>query len=567
MKGHIRQWLALLALAATAATAQERIHRYDADILVAADAGVIITETIDVRAEGDRIRRGIYRDIPTDYEDDFGNRVRIVPDVLEATRDGSPEPYRIERRGNGIRIYLGSGNVLLSPGDYVYRLSYRVDRVLGYFADHDELYWNVTGNDWAFPIDRAGASVRLPVSVAPDRIRVEAYTGPFGAKGDDYRATVDADGLVRVSTTGALRPGDGLTIVVAWPKGHVAEPTIADDARFLLSQNLGLVIALAGALTSLFYLFLAWRRTGMDPPPGVIFPHYEPPAGYSPASLRYVAEMGYDKRTFTAAILNLAVKGFVDIDEDGGDYALSRTAKIDDVSLAPGEAALLSRLFSDGDRIALENDNHQVVRDAMQAHEKALKRDYYQRYFITNRNLLIPAVVILAGAGIGAAVLDRLTISSAVVLAAAGAGILFFAWLLKAPTAHGRRLLDELEGFRLYLDVAEREDLDLRNPPRRTPDLFETYLPYALALDVEQPWAEQFADVFDRVRRETGSSYHPRWYRGRWDGAHPGAMAKAVGGSLNSAIASASTPPGSSSGSGGGGSSGGGGGGGGGGGW
>ncbi len=558
---------ALLAAAAVAASAEERIHRYDADIVVAADAGVTVTETIAVRAEGSRINRGIYRDLPTDYRDAFGNRVRIVPDVLDVERDGAPEPYHVERQGNGIRIYVGSRDVLLAPGDHVYSIRYRVDRVLGYFADHDELYWNVTGNGWAFPIDRAGATVRLPAGVDADDIRVEAYTGPVGAKGRDFRAAVDADGSVRIETTGVLRPGEGLTIAVSWPKGHVTAPTLTDDARFLLAQNLGLTTALAGALATFFYLFLAWRRTGVDPPPGVIFPHYEPPSGYSPASLRYVAEMGYDKRAFTAAVLNLAVKGFVDIDEDDGDYTLRRTDKAIDGSLAAGEDALLSRLFADEASVPLQNENHRAVRAAMQAHEKALKRDYYQRYFVSNSRLLLPAVVILAGAGIGAAVTDRLTIASVLVLVAGGAVVVLFAWLLKAPTAHGRRLLDQLEGFRLYLDVAEKEDLDLRNPPQRTPELFEAYLPFALALDVEQPWAEQFADVFERLRRESGSSYRPHWYGGRWNGSDPAAMARAVGGSLNSAIASAATPPGSSSGSGGGGSSGGGGGGGGGGGW
>jgi len=558
---------ALLALAATAAAADERIHSYHADIVVSAEGPVTITETIEVTAEGDRIRRGIYRDIPTDYEDAAGNRIRIVPEFGAVRRGGAPEPHHTERRGNGIRLYIGSADTMVTPGRHVYEITYTVDRVLGYFQDHDELYWNVTGNGWAFPIDEAAATVRLPDSVEASAIRVEAYTGLFGAKGQDYEAEVDFRGNAVFRATRTLGPGEGLTIVVGWPKGHVAEPTAADDVRFLLSQNLGLLIALAGTAATWFYLLTAWRRTGVDPEPGVIFPHYEPPAGYSPASLRYVAEMGYDKRTFTAAVLNLAVKGFVTIEEDDGDYALVRTAKTDDGSLAPGESALLSRLFAAGDRVALENENHSVVGGAMLAHEKALKRDYYQRYFISNSGLLLPALVLLIGTGIGAAVADRLTLAGALALAAGGAGIVLFAWLLKAPTPHGRRLLDKTEGFRLYLEVAEKDELNLRNPPKRTPELFEAYLPFALALEVEQPWSEQFADVFARLRGESGADWHPRWYAGRWDAGNPVKMSRAVGSSLNSAIASAATPPGSSSGGGGGGSSGGGGGGGGGGGW
>jgi uncharacterized membrane protein len=137
-----------------------------------------------------------------------------------------------------------------------------------------------------------------------------------------------------------------------------------------------------------------------------------------------------------------------------------------------------------------------------------------------------------------------------------------FKHLLKAPTRRGRAIIDHLEGFRHYLGVAEADRLELENPPERTPALFEQFLPYALALDVEQRWAEQFTDVFARV------DYEPGWYAG--DNFHAlgtTAFASSLGAGFSSAIASASTAPGSTSGSGGRGSSGGGGGGGGGGGW
>jgi len=138
--------------------------------------------------------------------------------------------------------------------------------------------------------------------------------------------------------------------------------------------------------------------------------------------------------------------------------------------------------------------------------------------------------------------------------------ILFFQ-LLKAPTRTGRELLDQAEGFRLYLDVAEKDEMSFRNPPEKTPELFEKYLPFALALDVEQAWAERFAGLFHRLEQE-GEAYRPHWYSGRhWGSSSLAGFSSAVGGSLGSAIASSSTAPGSSSGSGGGGSSGGGGGG------
>jgi uncharacterized membrane protein len=153
----------------------------------------------------------------------------------------------------------------------------------------------------------------------------------------------------------------------------------------------------------------------------------------------------------------------------------------------------------------------------------------------------------------------------ALILALACINALFF-WLLKTPTRAGRKFLDKIEGFRMYLSTAERHRLNRLNPPEQTPELFERYLPYALALDVDQEWAEQFSEVLAKAAAQ-GGDYHPVWYHGTgWNRSRPGAFTSALGSSLSSAISSSSTAPGSSSGFGGG-SSGGGGGGGGGGGW
>ncbi len=567
----IRLCLGLLflggAFAASVASGEERILSYHSDIAVQADGSMRVTESIRVRAEGRNIRRGIYRDFPTDYEDRLGNRVRMTFELLGVSRDGAPEPHHSERRANGVRVYAGSSNVFLEPGNYEYEIRYQTSRMLGFFDEHDELYWNVTGNGWPFAIEQASASITLPGSIDDTQIHIEGYTGSFGSAGQEYRAEVDFYGRAQIGTTRRLAPREGLTVVVSWPKGHVRPPTFAEDAAFLLRQNLGLLIALASGLVALVYLFLAWRKAGVDPPPGVIFPHYEPPPGFSPASVRYISEMGYDRRTLTAAVLNLAVKGFVTIDNDDDDYTLIRTDKPADDTLAPGEAILLEGLFKSGGRVALENENHSLIGGARSAHKAALKRDYYRRYFATNGALLLPAVGLLAGAALAVVLLGRFSLAIAIVLVASAVALGLFAWLLKAPTLLGRRLLDKIEGFRMYLEVAEKDDLDLRNPPEQTPELFEAYLPYALALDVEQPWAEQFEGVFRRIRGEQGGDYRPAWYAGRWDSTNPVKMASAVGASLGSAISSAATPPGSSSGSGGGGFSGGGGGGGGGGGW
>jgi uncharacterized membrane protein len=138
--------------------------------------------------------------------------------------------------------------------------------------------------------------------------------------------------------------------------------------------------------------------------------------------------------------------------------------------------------------------------------------------------------------------------------------------LLKAPTLLGRRMMDHIEGFKMYLETAEEERLNMMTAPEKTPELFEKFLPYALALDVENNWAEKFNDVLSKSGQV--ESYSPSWYMGRsWSSIGSSGFASSLGSSLSGAISSSATAPGSSSGSGGGGSSGGGGGGGGGGGW
>jgi uncharacterized membrane protein YgcG len=545
------------------ARADERILSYDSAIDIAEDASMTVRETIRVVAEGDRIRRGIYREFPTTYKDRFGNRVVVDFRVTEVTRDGQPESWHREKRSNGVRIYAGRSDTLLDPGEYTYSFSYRTDRQIGFFEKHDELYWNVTGNGWDFSIDSASATVRLPGEVDPADITMAGYTGRQGSTERNYTTTVEA-GSASIRTTEALPARAGLTLVMGWPKGVVREPGRMQRLAFLLGDNLGLLLSVLAFLGSGFYLYLMWSRHGRDPGKGVIFPHYEPPDGCSPAAARYVIEMGYDDKTFTAAVINLAVKGYVSITCHDKEYTLERQAS--SVPLARGEAALLDRLFRRGAVLELDNSNHAQVSAARSAHRRALQRDYLNQYFRTNAILLLPSIV-------GSALLLLVTVSTGhfvllVLLFYAGIVLLHsaFAYLLKAPSKSGRRFMDKLEGFRLYLEVAEKDDLASRHPPEMTPELFERYLPFAIALGVEQEWAQRFSRVFTRLAGAEGAAYRPAWYRGNFSSSRMNSFASSVGGSFSSAISSAASPPGSSSG-GGGGSSGGGGGGGGGGGW
>ncbi len=208
---------ALLGLLAAPARADERITDYASDIRVSETGALTVTETISVIADGDQIRHGIFRVIPTEYTDRLGKTVRVGFDALSATRDDHPEPFSVDSVDDGQRIKIGDKDVLIDPGRHVYTLTYATDRQIGFFADYDELYWNVTGNFWKFPIDHAEATIELPPGA---RIKqYTAYTGAVGAAGHNAEADKLHDGDIRFSTTQPLDIGEGLTVAVGFSKG------------------------------------------------------------------------------------------------------------------------------------------------------------------------------------------------------------------------------------------------------------------------------------------------------------------------------------------------------------
>jgi hypothetical protein len=174
--------------------ANERITDFHSEIVVRPDGSMRVVERIDVVAEGQQIRRGIYRDFPTDYRTPSGIQVKVLFRVESVTRDGAPEPFHTERQANGVRVYVGQASVFLAPRAYRYVLTYDTDRQLGFFEDHDELYWNVTGNGWIFPIERVSARVHLPQGIAAAAVKALAYTGRQGRTGKDYTVALAEDG-------------------------------------------------------------------------------------------------------------------------------------------------------------------------------------------------------------------------------------------------------------------------------------------------------------------------------------------------------------------------------------
>jgi uncharacterized membrane protein YgcG len=570
------------ALAASACIGAERIQSFSSEITVGADGWVDVHETITVQSEGDRIRHGIYRDFPTDYPDNQGRHVRVDFQITAIRRDGRPEPYHTERLSNGIRIYIGGADVLVERGRHDYEIDYRTSRELGFYPQYDELYWNVTGNGWIFPIDRATAIVHLPPGATV--VQSAAYTGRSGEQDTAFESEGQGPGHIVFRTTRPLAAGEGLTVAVAWPKGIVAPPGFVQRANWLLSDYDWVVVPAGAALLALLYYLVAWALVGRDPRRGVIIPQFEPPPDVSAPAARYVSRMSFDNRAVAAGIVGLAVKGHLKIiDEPHSDvYRLDRLTG-GGGKLLPIEEDLLNQLFPTSRNLVL--GSHELSRreresmreridGARDALAVALARAY-SGSFAANGVYLFLGIGLSAAFWLGAYLVvhadDDLT--TAGLFGCAVVMVVFaylFARLLKAPSRTGRQLMDKLEGFKLYLGFAEKERMAVLHPPDMTPEIYERYLPYALALDVENKWSEQFATALATPGQQY-QDYQPRWYSGRPWRSDSGSidLGTRMAAALPVAIAAAATAPGSGSsgGSSGGGSSGGGGGGGGGGGW
>ena len=609
--------------------ADERILSFHSEIDVAADATMVVSETIKVRSEGNRIRRGIYRDFPSHYRDRYGNRVDVLFEPLDVSRDGEPEASHSEGLSNGTRVYFGDASVMLADGEHTYVFRYRTSRQLGFFESHDELYWNVTGNGWAFTIDQASAEVNLPGNPDAAQVKVEGYTGAQGSKGQDYTTSVAATGQASIATTRRLPPEHGLTVVVSFPKGLVAAPDMKQKMAWFAADNRREAVLAAGLFILVGFLYMQWKRVGRDPRGGVIIPEYDPPAGISPAAARYIRRMGYDDRCFAADMVDLGVCGAVKIIKQGrSDFSIER-ANTPGQDVPDSARVLYDKLLGTATSLEFKNKNHTTIGAARSGHESYLKSAFAKDNFKRNDGIGCLGALISIATIVGAFLVDRLAanaavivptvitfiastaastviysminawqdgrrpiglsigavVAAAVVVFAAGfltwASSLVFAILvvllagvqvpfanwMRAPTVQGRKLLDRIEGLRLYLGVAERDDLSRAKAPPMNVDEYQRLLPYALALDVEKTWGDKLADAIGPAAVAAAAAGMAWYYGDGSRGFDASSFGSSLGSSLSSAISSSATAPGSSSGGGGGGSSGGGGGGGGGGGW
>ncbi|MBB3944960.1 hypothetical protein GGQ73_000885 [Rhizobium skierniewicense] len=639
MKTIAARYLALFVfmLAALPAAAEEFISSYHSVVDVAKSGELTVTETITARAEGDRIKRGIFRDFPLYVLDGNGNRTKVGFHVLSVERDGSPEDWRTENIDGGIRIYTGNADRFLPTGDHVFQITYTTDRQIRYFDGYDELTWNVTGNGWQFAMRDISATVSLPQGVIPTDTAV--FTGPFGSKGKDARVMTEGNEVFFASTR-PFYQGEGMTIAVKLPKGAINAPTAAQARSWWWQDHLGSVLGVSGFILILLYYYRAWSAVGRDPAKGIIVPRWDAPEGLSPALVNYVDNHGFSDNgwtAFSAASLNLAVKGYVVLEDLKNSLIIRRTDKPIEGKLQAGEAKIINTVDEPGMAFEINKKNGSRVVSLGNAFRKAIETEHSGKYYRENVGFVVLGIFlsffiviavlffgnfepealvatfvigILSFVGTifafafgksltrGGSLLKRIgmivvlaLVASLLISGIAGvmtvfsleklealqlpaimsvAGIIatniVFLMLMGAPTPLGRKLMDGIDGLRLYLTVAEKDRMNMQGAPQMSPQHFETLLPYAVALGVEKPWSEAFETWLADAK---AGDYSPGWYSGNYSnfGTRIGGFSSTMASTIASTIPQQTSSSSSSSFSSGGGSSGSGGGGGGGGGW
>lgn len=547
--------LALLA-ALGQASAQERIELFVSDVALQVDGSAEVTETIRILSQGQDIRRGIIRDVTNVLDGSGGARVVNEYEVHSVTRDEAPEPFEVTKSGRQFHIQIGNPERLLPPGQHDYVIRYRLSRIARAFEDHDEIYWNATGNDWQFRIDKVIARISLPEG---GRIENTIYfTGLAGATGKDATERQTSSRMVEIATTAPLDPGEGLTVAVAFNKGVIAFPEGAATLAQAFKDRMDLIIGSALALVSILFNLFAWRRYGRDSKPGIIFPRFYPPKDMSPATVSYVANHEkFQSEAFTAGLFGLAAQGMVELKNDQPQKSLtvSRTSKGVPPTLSAEESVVLDAITLSTPLVldGKESSHVQTLYSRfLQTVRKANKRKWVRPntglsfvgfalllalfawtigqdetldfwafglvfciifYTIISsflRKLLgasregiagFIAVVVVVGAAYLFGLLSAETWPGlqALPLVVGALAAAVFLPLMSAVTPEGRAVLDEIEGFRMYLKTAEQDLLNMAQEPELSTERFEAVLPYAIALKLEKPWTQRFENYLAKA--------------------------------------------------------------------
>jgi hypothetical protein len=507
--------LAILAAFPVEAARQLVIQHFDEQVVVNANGTIEVAEIIDAHFIGTNWH-GIYRTIPVEYTTSEGFNYTLMLEPLSISDDnGKPLKYEQSREGRSVKFKITVPDADNSTKMVIIR--YRVLDALRFFEDHDELYWSVTGNQWEIPIESASARIELPAGVTG--LHALAYTGLSGSRERDADVQVN-ENIVQIRMRRALPFHEGLTAVVGWDKGFVHPPSSAAKVGLFLRSNWPLFLPI-GVFAVMFWL---WWTRGRDPARQSIAVQYEPPDKLTPGECGTLVDNEAALRDITATLVDLAVKGYLTIEQKdeshllGLSHSKSYTFHLKKPAAQwtdgrPHEQEMLSALFDGGmntDVKLSDLQNHfyshlPTIRDRI--FDALMEDGYYLHRPDTVRQAYIGSGIVI---GVLMFVLSGFLSNSLgmaplpwIVSGILSGGIIcIFGWFMPARTIAGARTLEKVLGFEDFLGRVESDRIERIE---KTPELFEKYLPYAMALHVEKKWVQAFSNI---------AMQPPAWYQG-----------------------------------------------------
>lgn len=625
----------------------EQIYRFHADLHIDTKGHLTVTETIRIYAKGDTFKRGIVRSLPT-IRNINGSTIRVGYDVLSVKKNGQEENY-LTKSGNIAEtydIYVGEEDVLLSPGVYEYEITYKTTNQIGFFDQYDEIYWNVNGFGWSLGMAHVSATVFLPRGA--EAMQNSCYTGELGSTASDCRSQLMDNGAMYFEAN-HLREGENLTIAVGFTKGIIQyslwDKIMGPYRNYIFSSLFSLLFFLFLFISWRIYGRDPKKGTVYplySPPynlsPGAISCAVDKrnlPRAIS-AAITNLCVKGY---------INIS-----ETREGGlfkkRQVMLLRTDKEEELNLPKEEKLILSSLFFSSDSFSFSSKpSSSLFKIFTSFGEKVFEKQrnlvdenigsgwrttaiflwivwffidisylsriswpflfhsicfsiiflilasiisrifgyrYTPKKYVYDR-IFVFGLVLYCGI---AAYWSNIPLWNVVINEINIAMLCTYCLLIGRRSKEYRELLTQIEGFKMYLGTAERNQLEAFNPPKVTPAVFEQYLPYAIALDIADVWGKHFQSLLQKSNiSETDQPAFTWAINGRRFSSADIPLLLSLVSNINSSVYSASlSSPNSSggrtysrgigggssssySGSGGGGFSGGGGGGGGGGGW
>ena len=512
----MKRLLAILALVlmplgahAQAPTELWKIEKFSVELNVRTDGYVEVTETIN--ANFLQPRHGIFRYVPEKGTFSDGNRYDLGITFDGVTVDGAPASSSESHENGNVAWKIGDADRTLT-GAHVYVITYHARNAIGRYDDHDELYWNVSGDGWDAPLPVIVAKVLAPEHAPADKINSLCYTGAYGSKSSD--CTIVGGGTIVGMVTKS--PGEPLTVVVGWPKGLVAKPPV--DFRGIILPLVWWIIP----ILTLLFMYRKWQKDGKDKDLGPIVAQYEPAEGLTPAHMVSLMKQAPDN-TISATIVNLAVKGYLDIEEipessfsrllTGRDYKLVLKKDFDSAAdVTTHERSFLSSVFassSAGGSVTVASLKN-VFYKSLPGLNLAVMADLVEDgYFSVNpiktvSNWRLPGLVLLVLAAI---ILFRggLAIPAAksffLPLVSTGLVFVVFGRLMVKWTDKGDAAAWKARGFKEFVTKVEK----YRGPWMAEQNMFEKVLPYAMAFGVGTKWAKAFDGL---------AISPPQWYHG-----------------------------------------------------